>query len=168
MGHRRLSPAARHEPFTPRLPRTVHDRPVPVAMTLAAAGIVSSWVIIVNMETWPLWMIFPTIIAAVFALAATVVGLGLLVVLTLQPVLGSRDLKWDADPLAVLGLPLTLQRKCESLGFWTCESIVASIEKRRFPWTALEYDERVQVERAVSRWHANNLAHEQGEPRTSV
>ena len=165
IGHRRLPQRARHEPFTPRLPRTFHERPALMALVLAASGIASSWVIVAKMGSWPAWMIFPSIAGAIFALSATVVGMGLLVVLGLQPILGSRDLKWDADPLAVLGLPLAVQKKCESLGFWTCESIVASIEKRRFPWIALEYDERMQVERAVSRWHAVAHAREDTDSR---
>jgi hypothetical protein len=154
----RLSRETRQEPFTPRLPRAVYERPLVVAAILTAAGVTGSWVIIVSMATWPLWTIFPAMIASVLALTSTAVGLGMLVVLSLQPIIGSRDLNWHAEPLAVLGLPMPLHKKCESLGFWTCESMLASIEKRRFPWTALEYDERMQVERAISRWHSATIA----------
>lgn len=155
-GFRRLSRTARHEPFTPRLPVLVHERPAIAALLLTAAGITGSWIVVTNMGDWPAWMIFPSMIISVLSIAATVVGLGLLVVLGLEPILGSRDLKWDADPIAVLGLPLALQKKCENLGFWTCESMVASIEGNRFPWVSLEYDERMQVERALARWTAMN------------
>lgn len=138
----------------------VRERPAIVAAVLAAVGVVGTWAIVVNMADWPTWMLFPSIFASVLALSATVIGMGLLSVLALQPILGSRALKWDADPLAVLGLPLALQRKCEGPGFWTCESMVESIEKGRFPWTALEYDERMQIERALSRWKAHRAEHQ--------
>lgn len=154
MGFRRLPRDVRHAPFTPRLPRAFFERPALMASALSVTGVVLSWTIITRMDGWPAWMILPTMITAVFALAATVIGFGFLVVLGMQPVLGSRDFDWDADPIAALGLPLALQNKCESLGFWTCESIAASIDNRRFPWTALEYDERLQVERAIAHWQA--------------
>lgn len=127
---------------------------------LAGIGILGSWIIISGMENWPVWTIFPVMVASVLALSSTVVGLGMLVVLGLQPIIGSRELNWHAEPLAVLGLPISLQKKCESLGFWTCESMLASIEKRRFPWTALEYDERMQVERALSLWRSATIVWE--------
>jgi hypothetical protein len=159
--YRRLSRRARQEPFVPRVPEMLHERPRLTALLLASAGIGGSFLIITKMGDWPVWTIFPVMIGAVLSLSATVVGFGLLVVLALEPIIGSRDLKWDAEPLGVLGLPLPVQRKCESLGFWTCEAMMASIEQRRFPWTSLEYDERMQVERAISRWHAVTTAREQ-------
>ena len=161
--YRRLSGRARQEPFVPRIPEMLHERPRVAALFLASAGIGGSFLIITRMGDWPVWTIFPVMVGAVLALSATVVGFGLLVVLALEPIIGSRDLKWDAEPLGVLGLPLPVQRKCESLGFWTCEAMAASIEQRRFPWTSLEYDERMQVERAISRWHAVNSAREQAQ-----
>lgn len=154
LGERKIPYQARHQPFTPRLPRTVRERPAIVAALLAAGGVIGSWTIVVNMADWPTWTLFLSILASVLALSATVIGMGLLSVLALQPILGAKALKWDADPLAVLGLPLALQRKCEGLGFWTCELMVDSIEKGRFPWTSLEYDERMQVERSLSLWKA--------------
>ncbi len=161
LGDRRIPHQARHQPFTPRLPRAVRQRPVPVAAALAVTGVAASWVIIEKMGGWPTWTLFPAIVASVLALSATVIGAGWLSVMALQPLLGSKAHDWDADPLAVLGLPLPLRRKCEGLGFWTCESMVESIEQGRFPWTSLEYAERMQVERALSLWKAH-----QGEQQT--
>lgn len=132
----------------------MRERPLLMATLLTAAGAAGSWVIIMYMDSWPVWMLFPAMFASVLALGATVLGSGLLVILLLEPVLGSKSFHWDADPIAALGLPLALQRKCEHLGFWTCESVAASIDKGRFPWTELEYDERMQVERSVSYWKA--------------
>lgn len=160
LGERNIPQRARHQPFTPRLPRMIRERPAIGAVILAAVGIFGTWAIVANMADWPTWMIFPGIFASVLALSSTVIGMGVLSVLALQPILGSKALAWDADPLAVLGVPLALQRKCESLGFWTCESIVESIDKGRFPWTALEYDERMQIERALSLWKARRAEHQ--------
>lgn len=140
----------------------VMQRPLFSALVLTAAGVAGCWLIVTGMSGWPAWTIFPVMIAAVLALVATVVGLGLLVVLALEPVVGSRDLRWHAEPLGALGLPPNVQEKCESLGFWTCEAMLASIEQRRFPWTALEYDERMQVERAVARWRSVTAAGDVG------
>lgn len=161
IGDRRLTPEVRQQPFSPRIPKTLYERPVLAALILATSGSAGCWLIINQMGNWPVWTLFPVMIGAVLSLAATVVGSGLLVVLALEPIIGSRDLKWHAEPLAVLGLPLAVQRKCESLGFWTCEAMIASIEQRRFPWTSLEYDERMQVERALSRWRAVTTAREE-------
>lgn len=125
-----------------------------MALGLASVGVAGSWVIVTSMGGWPTWLLFPGILASVIVLSSTVIGMGWLSVLALQPALGSKALGWHAEPLTVLGLPLALQRKCEALGFWTCESLVESIDRGRFPWTALEYDERMQVERALSLWKA--------------
>lgn len=127
------------------------------ALLLAVAGIAGCWIIVTGMESWPTWAIFPAMLVAVAALGATAVGLGILVVLALAPLIGSRDLAWHAESLGALGLPRDLRMKCEALGFWTCEAMLASIERSRFPWTELEYDERMQVERAISRWRAANV-----------
>lgn len=113
------------------------------------------------MIDWPVWVLFPGILASVLALSATVIGSGWLAVLLLQPVLGTKALHWHADPVTVLGLPPDLMSKCESLGFWTCESMVDAIERGKFPWTALEYDERMQVERALSMWRAHKADRQQ-------
>ncbi len=145
------------EPIVPRIPGMMSERPLLSALLLTSTGIAGCWFIITGMESWPTWIIFPAMLAAVAALAATVVGLGFLVVLALAPVIGSKDLKWHAEPLGVLGLPPTVRMKCEALGFWTCEAMMASIERSRFPWTELEYDERMQVERAISRWQATHV-----------
>lgn len=161
IGNRLLSREAREQPIAPRLPDLVQQRPVLAALLLAASGATGSWLIVTRMGDWPVWTIFPVMIGAVLSLAATVVGFGLVAVLALQPVIGSRSFNWDAEPLGVLGLPPNVQRKCESLGFWTCEAMAASIEQRRFPWTSLEYDERMQVERAIGRWQAVTAAREQ-------
>jgi hypothetical protein len=160
VSYRRLSKEAQEQPITPRVPDLVYQRPIVAALAVTAVGICGSWLIVTGMGNWPVWTIFPVMIGAVLSLAATVVGMGTLVVLALQPVIGSRSLNWDAEPLGVLGLPPNVQQKCESLGFWTCEAMVASIEQRRFPWTSLEYDERMQVERALSRWRAMTSARE--------
>ncbi|MBA2454024.1 MAG: hypothetical protein H0V47_12690 [Chloroflexia bacterium] len=160
LGERKIPYQARHQPFTPRLPRAVRERPAVVAALLAAVGVIGSWTIVVNMANWPTWTLFLSILASVFTLSATVIGMGLLSVLALQPILDSKAHKWDADPLAVLGLPLAVQRKCEGLGFWTCESMVESIDRGRFPWTSLEYDERMQVERSLSLWKAHRAEHQ--------
>jgi hypothetical protein len=61
---------------------------------------------------------------------------------------------WDAEPLAALAITPMLQRKCEGLGFWAADDLVQSIEKGKFPWTSLAYDERMQLERAAHRWSA--------------
>ena len=161
IGDRRLSAEVRQQPIAPRVPSVVYQRPFVAAMLMAVTGIGGTCLIVTGMGDWPVWTIFPVMIGAVLSLAATVVGLSLVVVLALQPIIGSRDLNWDAEPQGVLGLPLNVQRKCESLGFWTCEAMVASIEQRRFPWTSLEYDERMQVERAISRWQALHAARSQ-------
>jgi hypothetical protein len=148
MNHRRLTQEAMQEPIMPRIPGIMTERPMLSAAMLATAGIAGSWFIVTGMGEWPTWALFPAMLASVASLAATVVGLGILVVLALAPVIGSRDLEWHAEPLEVLGLPENVRIKCEELGFWTCEALTASIERSRFPWLELE------VERAISRWRA--------------
>jgi hypothetical protein len=161
LGERKIPHQARHQPFTPRLPRIIRERPAIGAAGLAGIGIAASWMIVANMARWPTWTLFPSILVSVLALSATVIGMGLLSVLLLQPVLGTKAGGWGADPVAVLGLPVALQRKCESLGFWTCESMLESIENGRFPWTSLEYDERMQVQRALGLWNAHRAEHQE-------
>jgi hypothetical protein len=86
----------------------------------------------------------------------------------LEPVLGLIDLDWDAEPLAQLGIPVVLQRKCESLGFWTAEDLVRAVDRGKFPWTGLEYDERMQLQRAVDRWNASVAAERRGKRRRGL
>ena len=135
------------------------ERPLVLALLLAATGSATSYLLITTMHRWPAWTIFPSMLIAVLAMAATATGAGLLVVLMLQPIIELKDdLGWDEEPLASMGLPHSLQRKCEQLGYWTCESAVAAMEKGTFPWTELEYDERMQVERAMNYWKATQAS----------
>jgi hypothetical protein len=76
------------------------------------------------------------------------------------------ELDWDAEPLSDLGIPLPLQRKCEQLGYWAADDLVEAINRSRFPWVALEYDERMQLERAVHRWSVA-IAAERGARKSS-
>jgi hypothetical protein len=153
-----LSHSARHEPFTPHIPRFIIERPAVLGAILASFGIGSSVLIIQTMHRWPVWMIFPSMALAVLAMAATVVGLVILVVLALQPLIEAKqDLGWDAEPLASMGIPLTLQRKCEALGYWTCEALAQAIDKGLFPWNDLNYDERQQIHRAIQFWRATTV-----------
>ena len=99
-------------------------------------------------------MLFPSMMLAVLSLITMVIGLGILTVRLMEPALGLMDLNWDAEPLAQLGIPLPLQRKCESLGYWTADDLVRAVDKGKFPWTSLEYDERMQVQRGAERWSA--------------
>jgi hypothetical protein len=143
----------RHEPFTPAIPRFVLERPGVLGAVLAVSGIAASITLIKAMPGWPAWMIFPSMALAVLALAATVVGSVILVVLALQPIIAAKDdLDWDDEPLASMGIPLPLQRKCEALGYWTCEALSESIDRGLFPWNDLNYDERQQVHRAIQFW----------------
>ena len=136
------------------LPRALHDRPLLLGATLTVTGLGVCTLIIRTRADWPRWLIFPSMFIAVPALVATVIGLSMLVVLGFLPLLERRDLGWDDEPLAVLGIPLALQRKCEALGYWTCVALSEAIDKRLFPWTELEYDERMQVQRAIDLWQA--------------
>ena len=121
---------------------------------LALLGALGNWAIAASMSSWPSWMLFPSAFLAVLALVAMIVGLGILVVRALEPVLGRMELDWDAEPLALLGIPLPLQRKCEQLGFWAADDLARAVERGKFPWAALEYDERVQIERAAQLWRS--------------
>jgi hypothetical protein len=121
-----------------------------------------------RMSDWPAWMLFPSMMLAVVSLIMMVIGLGLLTVRMLEPVLGLIDLDWDAEPLAQLGIPVVLQRKCESLGFWTAEDLVRAVDRGKFPWTGLEYDERMQLQRAVDRWNASVAAERRGKRRRGL
>lgn len=134
-------------------------RPGVLGAALMISGMGASALLIRSMPSWPRWMIFPSMGLAVLALAATVVGTALLAVLALQPVIVSReDLGWDEEPLASTGIPAALQRKCEALGYWTCESLAEAIDKGLFPWNELDYDERQQVHRAIQFWRATTLS----------
>lgn len=133
-------------------------RPGVLGAALAVFGTSASVLLIKSMPGWPNWMIFPSMGLAVLALAATVVGAVLLVVLALQPVIAARDdLGWDEEPLASMGIPAQLQRKCEALGYWTCEALASAIDRGLFPWNELNYDERQQVHRAIQFWRATSL-----------
>ena len=158
LGRSRLNGPARHEPFTPGIPEFVLGRPVIAGTLLSVIGIGSSLFIIKTMHNWPTWMLVPSMGLAVVAMTATAVGLVTLVVLLMQPLIeGKDDLGWDDEPLASMGIPLSLQRKCEALGYWTCESLSDAIAKGLFPWTDLDYDERQQVHRAVEFWRATTV-----------
>lgn len=150
----RLTRQQRHEPFTPRVPDFVRERPALAGALLAAAGIFTLVTIIRNVAEWPGWMLFPSMLLSVPALAAMMLGLGIVTVRALEPALAMMDLDWDAEPLAALGVPLPLQRKCEQLGFWAVDDLLQAIDRGTFPWIALEYDERMQVERAAQRWRS--------------
>ena len=148
----RLSAEVGHQPFTPRVPRLVSDRPLLAGLTLAVAGGAGNWLITHFIESWPAWTLFPSFLVAVLCLAALVLGLGIATVCALEPVVGRMALEWDDDPVAALGVPPTLQRKCEQLGYWTATDVVQAVTRGTFPWTALEYDERQQIDRAGQRW----------------
>lgn len=152
LDHHKLSHDHRHEPFTPRVPEFVLSHPTPFSAVMVVAGILGNWTISSRMAGWPAWMLFPSMILAVLSLLAMVIGLGILTVRLLEPALAVMDLNWDAEPLAELGIPLPLQRKCEALGYWTAEDLARAVDKGKFPWTTLEYDERMQVQRAAERW----------------
>lgn len=158
LDHHKLAPDRRHEPFTPRVPRLVLSHPVMFGAVLTGGGIFGNWILSSQMSGWPDWMLFPSMMLAVLSLVSMVIGLGILTVRLLEPVLGLMDLDWDAEPLAQLGIPLPLQRKCESLGFWTVEDLVRAVDKGKFPWTRLEYDERMQVQRGAERWRTSIAA----------
>lgn len=148
----RIPRERRHEPFTPQVPAFISDRPAVSGALMAVGGFSANWWIGTQMPGWPAWMILPGAIVAILCLFTMMIGLGLVVVRALEPVIARMDLDWDAEPLAALGIPLPLQRKCESLGFWSAEDLVNAVDHGTFPWTKLEYDERMQVERAAQRW----------------
>jgi hypothetical protein len=168
LDHHKLSRDRRHEPFTPRLPGLFLAHPALAGLALVVLGILGNWMISTRMSDWPAWMLFPSMMLAVVSLIMMVIGLGLLTVRMLEPVLGLIDLDWDAEPLAQLGIPVVLQRKCESLGFWTAEDLVRAVDRGKFPWTGLEYDERMQLQRAVDRWNASVAAERRGKRRRGL
>jgi hypothetical protein len=157
----RLTREQRHEPFTPSVPDFFRDHPLFAGTVLAVAGIASITTIVRNMESWPDWMLFPGMLLSVPALAAMMLGLGIVTVRALEPAIALMDPKWDAEPLNALGLPPPLQRKCEQLGYWAVEDLAESIDRGRFSWIALEYDERMQLERTIQRWRVAVAAEQQ-------
>jgi hypothetical protein len=152
LDHSRLPRERRHEPFTPRLPQVVMNYPSLAGAVLALGGASGTFIVAQEMATWPEWSLFPAAIAAILCMLAMVVGLGILVVRALEPVIGLMDLNWDAEPTSAMGIPLTLQRKLEQMGYWTSEDLARAIDRGSFPWRELAYDERMQIERAVHRW----------------
>ncbi len=157
-GRSKLNSSVRYEPFTPTVPDFILERPAIAGALLATAGISASLLIIQTMHRWPLWLLIPSMGFAVLAMTATVIGLVILIVLLLQPLIeGKDDLGWDAEPLASMGIPLSLQRKVEGLGYWTCEALSDAITKGLFPWNDLSYDERQQVHRAIEFWRATTV-----------
>lgn len=150
----RLPRHRRHEPFSPRVPLFFVSHPALSGVLLAVLGIVGNWIIVRNLTAWPDWMLFPSLIIATLSLVAMTLGLGIVTVRLLEPVIATMELDWDAEPVAALGVPPVLQRKCERLGYWTAEDIVRAVDKGSFPWTELEYDERMQIQRSAHRWSA--------------
>jgi hypothetical protein len=132
----------------------VRAHPALAGTVLAVLGILGNWAIARSMSSWPAWMLFPSVVLSVLAIVALILGLGLLVVRLLEPVIAVMHVDWGDEPLAGLGLPPALQRKCEQLGFWTAEAVVSAIDRGKFSWIALEYDERMQLERAAQRWRS--------------
>lgn len=161
----RLTREQRHEPFTPGAPAFFRRHPTLAGLVLSAAGIGGIVTIVRNMADWPGWMLFPSMLLSVPSLVAMMLGLGIVTVRVLEPALGRMDLDWDAEPLNVLGLPEPVQRKCEELGFWAVDDLVQSINAGKFPWIALEYDERMQVERTVQRWNVAAAAARAAQPK---
>lgn len=158
-GRSKLNGSVRFEPFTPAVPNFILERPAIAGGLLSVAGISASLLIIQTMHRWPVWMLLPSMGFAVLAMTATVIGLVVLVVMLLQPLIeGKDDLGWDAEPLASMGIPLSLQRKVEGLGYWTCESLSEATSKGLFPWNDLDYDERQQVHRAIEFWRATTVS----------
>ena len=162
-----LTREQRHEPFTPRLPRFVREQPLVAGVTLAAAGATGDWVLTHYIQSWPAWTLFPAFLAAVICLATMVLGLGMATVCALEPVVAKLATEWDDDPVAALGVPMTLQRKCEQLGFWTANETTHAVTRGTFPWTALDYDERQQTaprRRALERCSRSRARHQERAP----
>lgn len=125
---------------------------------MAVGGFAGNWWVADQLQYWPSWSLFPGVAISVLCLISMVIGLGLVVIRALEPMLATMELDWDAEPLAALAIPPMLQRKCEGLGYWATEDLVQAIEKGKFPWTSLAYDERMQLERAAHRWSAATTA----------
>jgi hypothetical protein len=130
----------------------VRARPLLTGLALAAAGAFGNWLITHYIQSWPAWTLFPSFLGAVLCLATMVIGLGLATVCALEPVVGKMAQDWDDDPVAALGVPPALQRKCEQLGYWTATDVAQAVTRGTFPWISLEYDERQQIDRAGQRW----------------
>ncbi len=158
--HSRLRERA-GEPFTPGVPRLVAEHPAWSGAMLAAAGVVGNWFIVSRMAGWPDWMLFPSMLLATLSLLAMILGLVLVVVRWLEPVIARMDLNWDADPVGALGLTPALQRKLETLGFWSADDVCRAVRDGHFPWTELELTERRQVEQAVA-FHGAKAARPHG------
>ncbi len=152
LDHHKLERDRRHEPFTPRVPEFILSHPALFGLGLTIFGVLGNWTLSSRMADWPAWMLFPSMLLAVLSLITMVLGLGVLTVRLLEPALSLMDLDWDAEPLAKLGIPIQLQRKCEALGFWTADDLTRAVDKGKFPWVKLDYDERLQVQRATERW----------------
>lgn len=156
----KLSREARHQPFTPRLPALLLKHPAILGLVLATAGVGLSIALITTMHRWPNWLLLPSMFLAVVSMGATAVGFSLLAVLGLQPLIESKEATWGDEPLRNMGMSSALRHKCEGLGYWTCESLSEAVEKSLFPWRSLEYDERLQVDRAVQRWRAGSRSND--------
>lgn len=159
--HSRRRHARLHEPISPRLPNLIKRHPSAFGVVLVASGVAGVWYVSTRLPNWPEWTLFPSLIISVLALVGLIVGLGILVVSGLEPLLERMDWEWHGEPLAALGLPLALSRKVESIGYWTAEDVAKAVNSNSFPWTRLDYDERLQVERAAQRWTASAAAQEQ-------
>lgn len=138
------------EPFTPRIPRLIANHPTMSGAVLAAVGMVGNWLIVSQMAGWPDWTLFPSMLLATLSLLAMCLGMVLVVVRWLEPIVARMDFNWDADPVGSLGLPPTLDRKLETLGYWSADDICRAVESGRFQWTALELTERRLIEQAVA------------------
>ena len=160
--------ARRHEPFTPHLPEQALRHPTVLGLALTALGVAGVWYISRSLPHWPDWTLFPSLMLSALALVAMVIGLGILVVCGLEPLLGRMDLTWDGEPLSSLGIPAGLQRKCESIGYWTADDVTQAVNSNRFPWTKLDYDERQQIERAAQRWSMVQAARDANRPLTAA
>lgn len=125
---------------------------------LTGLGVAGTWLVVTGLPNWPDWSLFPGAILGVLCMLAMMLGLGIVVVSALEPVIGLMDLNWDAEPIAVMGLPYALQRNCERLGYWTAEDLSRAVERGSFPWTKIAYDERMQIERAAQLWKARSQA----------
>jgi hypothetical protein len=136
----------------------MRERPLVGGGVLAVAGLAGDWLIVHNLSHWPSWMLFPSMLLAAPLLAVLMIGLGVVTICALEPLLGKMPLNWDAEPLTALALPFPLQRKLERLGFWTADDLAAAVERGTFPWTAVEFAERTQIDVAARRWARANAA----------